>query len=476
MGYHSDASSHQTHGVIDLRRNHLSFAETLAQSIANIAPTATPALAIPLVAANAGNGTWFVYLVAMVGLVLVGLNISMFAKRYASAGSMYTYLTQSLGSTTGFISGWSLLSAYLFTAMATLLAFGIFVELVLSQIGIKVPTVIIYAIGALIIWFLAYRDIKLSSVLALVLEFISVSMISILGFIVLADNGFRLDLAQFSLHGVTISGLDLAMVLAVFSFVGFESAATLGKESRNPFRTIPRAVIVSTLIAGVFFALMSYIEVLGFGNLSSLTSSSAPMVALANRYHMNWFGILIGIGASISFFSCSLASVNAASRIMFAMGRDRIFHESVGLAHSLNNTPHVAVTISSIVNFAVPTALLGVNAMNAYGYLGTIATYGFLVAYILISIAAPTYLARKGLLKPLHIVIGVGAILFMMIPLVGSFYPVPSAPYNLFPYFYIGYLLVGAAWFRFIINRNPRSTEQIAADFDSFEDVIFDKK
>lgn len=464
------------HGVIDLRRNHLTFPETLAQSIANIAPTATPALAIPLVAANAGNGTWFVYLVATVGLVLVGLNIAIFAKRYASAGSLYTYVSQGLGPTSGFLSGWGLLSAYLFTAMATLLALGIFVQLVLSQVGVKVPTILIYAIGAGIIWFLAYRDIKLSSVLALVLEFLSVSMITVLGFIVLAANGFRIDTAQFSLHGMTLSGLNLAMVLAVFSFVGFESAATLGKESRNPFRTIPRAVILSTVIAGLFFALMSYIEVIGFGNLSDLTKSSAPMVSLATKYHLPWFGILIGIGAAVSFFSCSLASVNAASRIMFAMGRDRVFHESVGQAHALNNTPHVAVTIASVLNFAVPAALLGINTMNAYGYLGTIATYGFLVAYILISVAVPAYLSRKHLVKPYHVLVGVGGVLFLLIPLVGSFYPVPAAPYNVFPYVYLAYLAVGAVWFRWGITRRSSSSQQIAADFDTYEEIISGRK
>lgn len=462
--------------VPDLRRNYLSFPDTMAQSIANIAPTATPALAIPLVAANAGMGTWFVYLLATVGLALVGMNISAFARRFATSGSMYTYVTRGLGATAGFLSGWGLLAAYLFTAMATLLAFGIFVNQIIGHFGKEVPSILLYAVGGGAIWYLAYKDIKFSSVLALFLEFVSVGLIAVMGSIVLANTGFKIDTAQFSLQGVTLSGLDLAMVLAVFSFVGFESAATLGKESRNPFWAIPRAIIISTVVVGLFFALMSYIQVVGFGSLSELTNSESPMNDLTTKYHVGWFGLLIDFGASISFFSCSLASINAASRIMYAMGRDKIFHESIGRAHSTNQTPHIAVTICSVLNFLVPTLMVGLKPMDAYGYLGTSATYGFLLVYILISIATTVYLSREGQLKPYHVLLSVGGVLVMLVPLVGSFYPVPSFPYNLFPYLFLFYLLIGIVWFRRVAGQNPASLKQIAMDFDANEEIIFSRK
>lgn len=459
--------------VSDLRRNYLSFPETLAQSIANIAPTATPALALPLVAANAGNGTWLVYLIATIGLILVGLNISTFARRLATTGSMYTYITKSLGPTTGFLSGWGLFAAYLFTAMATLLAFGIFGEQLFAHLGIKVPTILLFAIGAGTIWYLSYRDIRLSSMLALFLEFISVILIAVLGFVVVVKNGFQIDFAQLSLQDVSLSGMQLAMVLAVFSYVGFESAATLGKESRNPLRSIPKAIVISTFLVGLFFALTAYMEVLGFaGGAAGLKDSEAPLNELAVKYNMGWFGVLIEFGALISFFSCSLASINAASRILYAMGRDKIFHESVGSAHSTNQTPHVAVTVSSLLNFLVPTLLLGIKPLDAYGYLGTIATYGFLLTYILVSIAAPVYMYREHLLRPHHVLLGAGGIFFMMIPLIGSFYPVPSAPYNMFPYFFIAYLLLGAIWFIRSNRKNYVTTNELILDMETNSEMI----
>jgi amino acid transporter len=97
------------HSGYGLRRRCLSFVEVLAQSIAGISPTSTAVLVISLVFASAGNGTWLAYLLATIGLMLVGLGINQFAKRSASPGALFVYIGQALGPSVGFISGWSLL-------------------------------------------------------------------------------------------------------------------------------------------------------------------------------------------------------------------------------------------------------------------------------------------------------------------------------------------------------------------------------
>jgi amino acid transporter len=442
--------------TVDLRRNSLSFPATLAQSIANIAPTATPAMAVPFVAANAGNGTWFIFLVAMFGLILVGLNVSTFARRFASAGSLYTYIAKSLGNTAGFLSGWSMLVAYLFTGMATLVACTMFAQSLLMNLGLRIPALLLDIIGGGLICFLGYRDIRFSSLLAMTLELVSVMLIVTFGMTVLVKTGFHLDINQLTMKGTNTSGLALAMVLAIFSFVGFESSATLGKESRNPFRSIPRAVIISTLGVGIFFALMAYIEVLGFsGGVAGLVKSSAPLTDLSKAYDLGVFGILLNFGATLSFFSCSLASVNAAARVKFAMGRDQVLPALLGHVHTVHQSPHKAVIISSVITFVGPVLALiaGIADTDAYGYLGTIATYGFLVVYILISVASTIYMAREKMLRIHQVLLSLGGILFMAFPVVGSFYPVPSAPYNWLPYAFMVYLLAGTIWVKIVQNK-----------------------
>src|ERR1700757_4802828 len=96
-------------GGYGLRSSCLSFPEILSQSVANISPTLTPVVIVPLVFASAGDGTWLAYLFATVGLVLVGTNINQFAKRSATPGSLYAFVTRGLGPSFGFLAGWCLI-------------------------------------------------------------------------------------------------------------------------------------------------------------------------------------------------------------------------------------------------------------------------------------------------------------------------------------------------------------------------------
>lgn len=435
--------------VPGLRHDALPFVETIAQSFANIAPTATPALTIPLVFASAGKGTWLTYVFATVGLVLVGICINQFARRSATPGSLYAYTTQGLGRTVGFVSGWGLILAYLATGIAVVFGFSIFASDLLSKIGISLPTYVLYLAAVVVMWFFAYRDIQLSAALMLTLELISVSVILILAIIVLSNKGLSVDTSQFTLEGVSFDGLRLGLVLAVFSYVGFESATALGAEAKKPLTNIPRAVIISTVMVGTFFVIMSYVEVAGFaGYKSPLNESSAPLTTLAEIRGVDIFGTLTSAGAMISFFACGLACVNAVSRIMFSMGRDGMIHTSMGQAHTTHESPHIAATLSAICLLIVPTlfSLFGIALLDAYGITGTIATYGFIVAYILIAVAAPLYLKRQNLLKAWQVAVAVLAVLFMIVPLIGSIYPVPAWPYNLLPYLFLGYMAIGLVW------------------------------
>ena len=461
-----------------LRSDCLPFSEVFAQSIANIAPTATPALTLALVFASAGTGTWLTYAIATLGLVFVGLNINQFARRSASPGSLYAYIAKGLGPTAGVIAGWALIVAYLFTGMTVLCGFANFAQVLLSPTGIAPSPVFLVAIAAGIGWYLAYRDIQLSAALMLWLEITSLAIIMLLGVIVLFHKGTLIDPAQLTLKGATPSGMMYGLVLGILSFVGFESATTLGDEAKAPLKTIPRAVIFSTVVSGLFFVIVGYIEVFGFDGLqTSLKDSASPLNDLAQAASVGFFGVLISACALVSMFACVLACMNAGSRILFTMGRHSVIHRTLGRAHRRNGTPHVAVTLAAVVMFLCTAALLlsGVTIINGFIYFGTIAAYGFLTAYILISIAAPCYLARERRLKFRHILYAIAGVGIMSIPLVssigipgeGSLFPVPPTPFNLFPYLFLLYLAIGTGWFIFLRMRFPRIIQEIEEDIES---------
>ncbi len=474
-------------GSSGLRSNCLPFSEVLAQSIANIAPTLTPTVNAALVYANAGVATWLTFVFATTGLVFVGININQFARRSASPGSLYAYIARGLGATAGVITGWSLILAYVITAMAVVCGFANYVEVLLNPLGIAPSPIFLFAICIGLSWYVAYKDIQLSTAIMLALEAASVGLICLLGAIVLFKKGYAIDTAQLTLQDAKPGGIMLGLVLAVFSYVGFESATTLGDEAKRPLRNIPRSVIISTVVSGLFFVLISYVEILGFnGNATAFDKSDAPLNELANIAGVGFFGILISIGATISFFACTLACINAGARIFFSMGRHGIFHSVVGQVHGRNETPHVAITAAAIVAFLGPASLtlFGVKVLDGYGYFGTIATYGFLVPYILISIAAPVYLHREHQLRVMDVIYSVLGVAFMIIPVLGSvglpgddsLFPVPAAPYNVFPYLFLLYLVVGGGWFVILRLRSPEIIEEMERDIEESHTRFSDMK
>lgn len=442
--------------VAGLRTNILGFPELLAQSIALISPTMTAVLIIPLAFASAGEGTWLAYGFGTIMLLFVVFSLNQFARRSTSAGSMYAYTGRGLGATGGVVSGWALIWSYLFIGIAGMNGFAIFSAQFLAALGFSgsIPPLFFFLLSGVFCWLLAYKDIRLSSILTLVLEGLSVFCILALAAVVLFGHGFSFDTNQVTLKDISFSGMGLAVVACIFSLVGFESATALGSEAKNPLRTIPRAVIWSLILTGLFFVVMSYVEVFGTRSYSTpLSGIAAPLNVLSDLYHVSFFKIPLSLGAMISFFSLSLSCLNAGARIIYPMASHSVFPKVLSRPHRVNKTPYLAITVYILVMVLVPALLsLLTDTLTIFNDAGTLAAFGFLLAYFLISIAAPVYLARRKELRPLSIVIAVLAVLFLLVPAVGSFYPMPPFPVNIFPYIFLTYMLVGGTWL-FIVSR-----------------------
>lgn len=450
-----------------LRRQCLSLLAVLGQSIAGVSPTSTSVLVVGLVFASAGNGTWLAYLLATIGLLLVGLQINQFAKRSASPGAFFIYVGQTLGPSVGFMSGWALLLAYTITSATALCAAVSFTSISLTTIHVSVHPLVLYTIMAVLIWYIAYRDIKLSANLMLILEAISTVLVLVLGVFVLLKAPTAIDWPQLQLSGIDYNGVRLGLVLAIFSYTGFESATALGEEAKRPLTDVPRAVLLSSSISGILFMFFAYIEILGFRGLPvPLDQSSAPINDLASSIGLSSIGTVITLGAVISLFACALGNVNAASRIMLRMGRHGVLHQRLGVTHPKNETPHYATTIASILMFLIPaiSTLLGMAALDIVSTTASIATFGFLSAYILVSIAAPVYLCSLRELRFQHVFVTIAALLFLLIPVVATFYPLPAPPADKFPLYFGAYMLVGIIWFAWLRVTSSGMLERIRED------------
>lgn len=433
-----------------LRAHALGFPPLLAQSVAVISPTMTAVLIIALAFADSGQGTWAAYLFGTIMLLFVVLCLNQFAKRSATAGSMYAYTGRGLGPLAGVLSGWSLIWCYWGIATAGLAGFAIFAQEFLSGIGVhsSVNPIVFFLISGLACITIAWKDIRVSSLLTLALEAISVVCILALSAVVLFKHGLTVDTKVVALKGVSFKGMDFAIVVCIFSLVGFESATTLGGEAKNPLRNVPRAVIWSLLITGAFMVFMSYIEVFATDHMGvSLGTLTTPLTNIASAYKVSFFHIPVALGAMVSFFSLSLSCINAGSRIIFPLGGHGILPQRMSAVHHKNMTPHVALATYAglILVVAILFSATGTSPSTLFGDAGTLAAFGFLYAYYSISVAAPFYLRKLGELRARDVAVAVAACVFLLVPLVGSFYPAPPYPINLFPYLFVLWMLVGGA-------------------------------
>jgi len=425
--------------------------ETLAQSVSTIAPTTTPAATIPLVCALAGNGTWLAYVLATAAILLVALCISRFARYSSSPGSLYTYASMILPPSLGATAAWSLLLAYIATGSSVIGGFYHYANLLLHDATGRVASGVFLALLVTAISIgIAWRDVKISARLMLWIEAVSVTLIMTVVVLVLVRHGLHLDWTQLRLHGMTGSGLRLGLVLALFSFVGFESATTLGAEARNPLKTIPRAVIQSALLAGAIFILCAYTEVLGLRTVGQdLGKSEAPMRVLASVGGVPVLGLLIDIGVLVSMFAGTLACITAAARVLMLMSHNGLAHGSLRATHARHETPGRAIMVTGIAAVA-PVAVLaarGASGLDVYGWMGSLATYGFIVTYALVCVALPRYLRDHAAYRPGAQIIPWLAFAAMLLALFGNLYPVPEGPYGKLPFIYLAYLCAGMLWF-----------------------------
>jgi amino acid transporter len=421
--------------------------EVLAQAVSATAPSTSASLTIPLVFALAGNATWFVYLLATVAMFLVGFCVSQFARLSASPGSLYTFTADSMKPVFGVTAAWGLLLAYVATgasvAGGALYYAGVLSQQIFHWVPPAIPSLAVICAAA---GYIAYRDVKLSAEVMLWIEAVSLGFIMVVLVMLMFRFGFRFDADQFRLKGAHLRSLGPALVLSIFSFVGFESATTLGAEARDPLRTIPRAVLQCALLSGAFFMLCSYSEVLGFrGASSKLSESTSPLHLLAARAGVTPIGMAIDVGAFVSMFACVLACTTAAARVLIRMSRDKLVPRILATTNPRHGTPGRGIALSAGLMFLATAGMAArsVTSFDIYDLAGSLSVFGFLTAYALVAIALP--FARRTHGQSSLPVLGISVLTAAVVVLIAVFdlESTTDAVHARIPYIYLAYLAAG---------------------------------
>jgi amino acid transporter len=428
----------------------LSLPEAIGMSVSVICPTVTAAFNITLVVQAAGAAAPLAFAIGTVAMILVALSFMAFTHRVAHAGSAYAYISHTFGNRLGFIAGWSLLLTYLGFATGQAALVGSFTAAALNGLAIDIGAAWLGVAGGamLLAWWLAFRDMRLAGRLMLGLEAAAMTGILVLCVSILMQvrPGMVQTAASFQPSAAFNgwSGLGFGMVFCILSFGGFEGAATLGEETRDPRRNIPIALLFTVMASGLFFTFVAYCEVVGFGadGIKALGKSEAPLNDLALRYASPRLAIALDVAAAVSCFSGMLGPLAGAGRVLFALGRGGLA-PPLGGVHPVHGTPAPAVALSAIL-IIVPFLLWApfVGAGDYYSYASTIGTLALILVYISVGFAETVEAWREH--RPIWSATCVLGPVLLLWVLYRNLYPVPDFPNNLWPY--VAFAWVLASW------------------------------
>ena len=432
---------------------HLNLPETVAMSVALMAPTTAMVFVTPFLAQRAGYNVPLAFVVSLLGVMIIGYCFGRLGRRYAHAGSAYGLTKDTLGSGWGAMAGWGLVFMYTLLTGGLLAGTGAFAQLAIQQIfGVSVPWGLLSVLGAAVVLLFAIHNIRPSMRMMLVAELVSMAMIVIVCVLIIGHTQLSAgDAAKpFILNNRGIGGIAQALVFGLTAFLGFEGSATLGEESKDPKRMVPVAILASALVGGLFFVFVAYSQTVGYGlstnGVAAFSSAATPMNYLAQHYLSASYSAVINVGALISFWACALAATNGSAHIVFALSRDGFASSRIGSLHDRSNTPRRAI----YVMFTAGLALMGLGALlwtaptTVIGNLSGLGLFGALVCYGLVLIGSlKEYWAadirdRKwhGIGLP---VVGLGILGYV---LYGNIWPIQAPPVRYFPYITLAWFVI----------------------------------
>jgi amino acid transporter len=396
-----------------LQRDAIGLPEVLFQSITHMAPAVAVALSIGAATGFAGRLTPLAVVFAMVACLFTAYSIGQLARHLPSAGGMYTYVARGLGPFFGWLMAWAFALAEPLIAPILLAAFGLYGATFLQaylHIGEGFTYLwVVLAVGCgLLLWWLIYSGIQLSTRAGIVLGAIEISIFVFVSVLLIANAGSRNTLDVFIPGADGLRPAFQGMIFCLLAFIGFEAAAPLAEEAREPRRTIPRAVIWSTIGVGAFYVLCYYAATVYFGpdrmGEFYTFNNSDPWGFLGTDV----LGTLGGILVVFAIINSSLANANsgatAATRSIFSMARGGLVPRFLAAVHPTHRTPvnavHAQVLLAIVVAVAGGLILAddpypGSGPINIYVFIGTMLGLLFAGMYMAVNLAVIGFYLRE---------------------------------------------------------------------------------
>lgn len=465
---------------VELAKGSLRTIDAIAISVSVLSPAMAMDLNTGGAAAVAGGSTPLSFLLGGIACLALGFVVIGFTRRMAAAGYAYTYMSRSLGKRWGFLGGW--MYAFSFTAFVpmTMAAVGALTATLLT-IHASYAWFLFFLAGMVLLLVLSLIRVRMTTKFQLLVGITTVLLFLVIDFIITGKGGAHgQSLAPFTFsHTVSggFHGVFYGLILGVTSYIGFESAADFGEETAHPRRAVPIAVIAAVSFGIIFYVFTTYATTIGFGvsavQKNATLWASKTFAGVADTYAGHVAGTLVQIAALLSAFVVCVACATAASRTLFAMGREGVLPRWFAHTHRTYKTPFnatatiaiVATVVAAVVGFGFSSTLLGGDAFTVYDLLATIGTLGVVLVYIGLCLGGIGFFYRTSRrFNPLiHGLIPIiGAVIFGA-ALYGSIWPLPPSPIDSAIYIAAAWLAIGVGVLVYIGRKMPDRIERIGS-------------
>jgi amino acid transporter len=424
-------------------------------------------------------GIWL-WVIAAVGQTLIALVVAQFAARIALSGSSYQWASRLANPKVGWWFG-RLTFCYLAVGVVTV-DDALASQALMPLAGIEPNETIARLITVAVLVIQAVLAIASTRLVAMItsgavgLELVIVVALAVALFIAVAVSGHG-SAGNLTSRGVADGASDyfgvgggvmLAMIMGLATLVGFDSAANLAEEAKDPFRTVPRAIVGSVVAAGVLGMLFLIALTIAIDDIPRVTAAGSPVAVIMRDQFGPGTERTLLVAIAFAFFGAGMVTLTTCARIVFAMSRDERFpgHRAMRRVNARTHTPVPATILIVVLGVLLMVALPGaalLQLITAATILPAI-TYG---ATIVLYLAVRRRLGRtKGAfdLGRYELPVAVGALVWSVVVLFVLLSPMELGPAVIVA----GLLVVGGAYFVSLLRFNREVLETEPGDVAAF--------
>jgi amino acid transporter len=472
-------------GGSHLRSSSIGLWDVVFQSITYMAPGVGLVFSIGIGIGFAGVTLPLSVVIGLIGCTFTAVAIGQVAKYVPSAGGIYTYVARGLNPSLGFYVGWLYVGFAAFLPVFVLTLNGFLIDDTLKRQGwwTGSPGWWFWTLlTTAVVFCLTYFDVRLSGKSGIILGACEIAIFVALGAYMIVKGHNSVDAFTPSKSVGHTKGLFIGGIYAILAFIGFEAAANLGEEARDPRRSVPRGVLYSCVGVGIYYVFTAYAWDAGthFDIVKHYTDNAGnSWVPLGKQYWSSGW-VLVFFALVNSNIACGTAAVTNAARVLFSMGRTGSAPAVLGKVHPHHRTPYVAVvtclSIETVIGFLTVWKF---GADLAYAIVGTGFTVLAIFIYLLACVGCIGYLNGEGREHRnwfLHVVCPVAGILVFLVALYANYFSfdtlfkwTPAYPFNWPLIGAIIWLLVGIGITLYMRSAKPAQLEAATQIFGGEE-------